>query len=96
MKIFDFLNKNQMDKYNKRVTRLYKNVFDSEEGQEVLSDLIVHNFMLESTEGDPLKEGSRKVVLRILALLNYDSKRLQSMTKKILDVNSKNDNDEDE
>jgi len=94
-KIFDFLNRNQQDKYDKRIARLYKEVFNSDAGQEVLADLIMHSHVLESTEGDLIKEGCRKGTLRILGILNYDPKKLQKMTKKMTSVEEELE-DEDE
>lgn len=84
-KIFDFLNKNKKDKYNQRIASLYKKVFGTVAGQEVLADLIMTGYILESTEGDLLKEGSRKQVLRILSILNYDPVKFQTVMKKMIE-----------
>ena len=91
MKIFNLLNKNESAKYNKRVGMLYKKVFSTPEGKEVLADLIMTGYVLESTEGDLLKEGARKAILRILTLLNYDASKFQALTRKMI-----NSIDEDE
>ena len=91
-KIFKFLMKNDQVGYNKRIARLYKEIFNSPSGQEVLSDLIANSYILETTDADPIKEGIRKGILRILGILNYDQKKFQAITRKITDV----DNIEDE
>ena len=83
LKIVDLLNRNEKAKYNKRISRLYKQVFNSAEGQEVLSDLMMNGYILESTEGDNIKEGIRTSILRILGILQYNPQKFQAMTKKI-------------
>lgn len=95
-KIFKFLNSNDQPRYNKRIARLYKTIFNSPEGEEVLADLIATSYILESTENDAMKEGHRKAILRILAILEYSPSKFQSMTKKILTDTSKINEDEDE
>lgn len=87
-KIFEFLIKNDQARYNKRIAKLYKEVFNSPSGQEVLCDLIANSYILETTEADPVKEGIRKGILRILGILSYDQKKFQAITRKITDVNS--------
>jgi hypothetical protein len=95
-KIFQFLNNNNQVRYNKRVARLYRSIFSTPEGEEVLADLLATGYVLESTEGDLLKEGHRKAILRILAILEYNPAKLQNMTKKILSSTNILEEDEDE
>jgi hypothetical protein len=83
-KIFDFLNKNKAEKYNKRISSLYKKVFSTPDGKEVLADLMMTGYVLESTEGDLIKEGSRKAILRIMAIVNYDATKFQNIVKKMI------------
>ena len=64
-----------------RIISAYKNIFESQQGKEVLADLMqVHN-MLNSTHSPSVhdiyfKEGERNVVLRILSILKTDTKKL--------------------
>jgi hypothetical protein len=99
-KILDFLNQNKKDKYNKRVAELYKKVFGTAAGQEVLADMIMTGFILEGTGGDLIKEGSRLQVLRTLSILNYDPAKFQTTMKKMIEPGIKypedSDLDEDE
>lgn len=83
MRIFKLLQANKQEKYNRRIAKLYHTVFDSEEGQEVLADLIMHGCVLESHDGDNIKEGIRKCVLRILGILDYDPQKFLSLKKKM-------------
>ena len=55
----------------KRRRALYKEVFNSEAGQEVLHDIMRHNYVFNTTQSsDPLEmsfnEGRRAVVLAIM------------------------------
>lgn len=47
---------------------LYKRVFGSRDGREVLLDLMNKNYVLNETGGDVLKEGKRACVLEIMHL----------------------------
>ena len=62
----------------------YRKTFSGPDGQRVLLDLMAAHGMLHSTfpsDGDVnkmlIKEGERNVVLRILALLKEDPKKLE-------------------
>lgn len=59
----------------------YKKVFGSEEGREVLFDLINRYHVLNSHGGDPLKEGQRTVVLDILSRCNIDMVQFDKLLK---------------
>ncbi len=50
----------------------YKKVFGSKDGREILADLIDRNYVLNTTGGDPLKEGRRACVLDIIHLTKLD------------------------
>lgn len=61
----------------------YKEVFDTENGKQVLYDLMKNHFILTPIFGKGLepheifaREGERNVVLKILSLLKYDEKTL--------------------
>lgn len=92
-KIFNFLNNNDQARYNKRISSLYRNIFNTPEGEEVLADLIATGYILESTEGDLLKEGHRKAILRILAVLEYNPNKFKNIERKILVDTNKIDED---
>lgn len=59
----------------------YKNVFGSIEGKEVLFDLMERHFILDSTGGDPIKEGRRVVVLDILKKCNINLADFERLLK---------------
>ena len=65
-----------------QVAKLYKNVFDSEEGQLVLEDLRNRCYCKVSTKSHPdgidLGEGMRTVVLHIENQINYEVKETES------------------
>lgn len=58
---------------------LYKRVFGSKEGKEVLMDLMNRNFMLASTRGDQLKEGRRNAILDIIHLSKISLKSFDEL-----------------
>lgn len=74
-----------MDKANKKLATVkdYKGVFDTPAGKRVLHDLMkTHHFTSPTfvdgtTEGMLLREGERRVVLRILNILKIDLQTLQ-------------------
>lgn len=65
------------------IQRSYRQVFNTEDGKRVLSHLMKNGFITKSTfvAGDPhqtaMNEGSRRVVLSILAFMNKDEKEMQ-------------------
>lgn len=67
--------------------RLYKQVFETPQGQDVLKDLakFCHMQSPSYTPGDPhgtaYKEGMRRVFLRISNYLNMDEVEIQKMFK---------------
>lgn len=58
----------------------YHAVFSTPEGQKVLHDLMIHHGMLSphpaSSDEMLLKEGERRVILRILTFLNTSPQKL--------------------
>lgn len=68
-----------------RVASAYRAVFETPEGELVLAHLAKHGFIFDSTfvQGDQqqtsLNEGSRRVVLSILRMLNTDLNKLRQM-----------------
>ena len=58
---------------------LYKKVFNSRDGKEVLLDLINRNYVLQTTGGDDLKEGRRAAVLDILHLTKISLKSFDEL-----------------
>jgi hypothetical protein len=61
----------------------YKRVFSTEDGHAVLLDLMkTHKIMESNFHENPrihaLQEGERNVILRILKLLNYDVRKLET------------------
>lgn len=60
---------------------VYRRVFGTPEGREVLTDLMNENYILNSHGGDPLKEGARLAVLNILKLVNFDVNEFDKLTK---------------
>ena len=65
----------------KRRKALYKEVFNSEAGQEVLHDIMRHNYVFNTTQSsDPLEmsfnEGRRAVVLAIMHNLQKSPQEL--------------------
>jgi hypothetical protein len=67
------------------VASAYRAVFESPQGEIVLAHLAKHGFVFDSTfvQGDPtatsLNEGSRRMVLSILRMLNTDFNKLRQM-----------------
>ena len=65
------------------IQKSYRQVFNTEDGKRVLSHLMKNGFITKSTfvAGDPhqtaMNEGSRRVVLSILAFMNKDEKEMQ-------------------
>jgi hypothetical protein len=59
----------------------YKQVFSTEQGRTVLFDLMNRNFILDSTNGEPLKEGRRAVVLDILKQVNLSLEQFDQLLK---------------
>ena len=75
-------------KEQKAMIARYKNIFTSEEGQRVLSDMMkVCGMQQSSFDTDPLKmayhEGQRAVVLRILKTINVTEAQLKVWFEKI-------------
>ena len=58
---------------------LYKKVFGSKDGKEVLLDLINRNYVLQSTGGDSIKEGRRSAVLDIIHLSKISLKSFDEL-----------------
>ncbi len=59
----------------------YKKVFSTPEGREVLFDLMDRYYLLNTTGGDPAKEGQRQVILDILTRTNTDLTQLDKILK---------------
>lgn len=64
------------------LTRAYRNVFKTKEGEMVLHDLMkVHHVMSTSFTGDAtqviFREGERNVLLRIMGILKTDPQMIQ-------------------
>lgn len=74
----------------KEIQKAYRQVFNTEEGKQVLSHLMKNSFITRSTfvAGDPhqtaMNEGSRRVVLSILAFINKDEKEMQKQIEQEL------------
>lgn len=70
----------------KRTIALYKSVFNSSEGKQVLFDLMKGNFVLGTTfvPKDPyemaLREGQRYSIIKILAILEIDPEQFVKST----------------
>ncbi|HMV57036.1 MAG TPA: hypothetical protein PKD38_07495 [Nitrospira sp.] len=68
-----------------RVANAYRAVFETPEGEIVLTHLARHGFIFDTTfvQGDPqataLNEGSRRLVLSIMRMLNTDFNKLRQM-----------------
>ena len=78
--------KSQARKSLEKISK-YKQVFGSNDGMDVLYDLMQTHHMLGSTfDGDTTKlifrEGERNVILRILKILKMDAKTLQERLEK--------------
>lgn len=59
----------------------YKRVFATPDGKVVLYDLMSRYHVLNPHDGDPMKEGERKVVLGILRNCNISITELDEMLK---------------
>jgi hypothetical protein len=59
----------------------YKQVFGSENGREVLFDLMNKFHILNPTDGSQLQEGERRVVLHIMSHANIDLNVLDKLLK---------------
>lgn len=78
--------KEALKRYHAQVVE-YKKTFCDEVGEKVLMDLMRAHGMLDShfnvNDSDPyvlaFKEGQRNVVLRILAIIKYDTKKLKTL-----------------
>lgn len=80
------MTKEEKEQINRRAVKAanrvhaYQKVFTSPEGERVLHDMMKAHGMLQSHPANPqemaLKEGERLVILRILALLKTDPKKL--------------------
>lgn len=74
----------------KEIQKSYKQVFNTEDGKLVLSHLMKNGFITKTTfvAGDPhqtaMNEGSRRVVLSILAFMNRDEKEMQKQIEQEL------------
>lgn len=60
---------------------LYKKVFNSPEGREILFDLMNKFHLLNSHKGDPFAEGQRSVVLAILQQTRINLKEFDELLK---------------
>lgn len=60
---------------------LYKKVFSSPEGKEVLIDLMNRNYVLNPTLGELRREGRREAILEILATTNVDMVQFDKLLK---------------
>jgi hypothetical protein len=75
--------KEQVERYGATVAN-YKKTFNDPIGQKVLWDLMqAHHFLRNTFTGDVnealIREGERNVILRIMAILKYDPKKIQQM-----------------
>lgn len=78
--------KQALKRYHAQVIE-YKKTFTDEVGQKVLLDLMKAHGMLDChfnvNDSDPyvlaFKEGQRNVILRILSIIKYDTKKLKSL-----------------
>lgn len=66
----------------------YKKIFSTDEGREVLSDLMnVHNVLSSTFDINAnvmaLREGERNVVLRIMTILKITPKEMQALAEEI-------------
>jgi hypothetical protein len=74
----------------KEIQKSYRQVFNTEDGKLVLSHLMKNGFITKTTfvAGDPhqtaMNEGSRRVVLSILAFMNRDEKEMQKQIEQEL------------
>lgn len=74
----------------KEIQKSYRQVFNTEDGKVVLSHLMKNGFIAKTTfvVGDPhqtaMNEGSRRVVLSILAFINRDEKEMQKQIEQEL------------
>jgi len=64
---------------------LYKQVFLTEQGKEVLRNLMDNFHILNSHNGDAYKEGQRSVVLYILQNCNMNIDRFDQLVKDYLE-----------
>lgn len=62
-----------------RLIQDYNTVFSTDEGKNVLMDLMERGFLLRKTEGDLRNEGRRELILEILFNLSYDVKAIMEM-----------------
>ncbi len=78
------MNNNFFERFNKKRC-VYKEVFNTPQGQKILQDLYVFCGQNRSTHvaGDPYgsayNEGMRRVFLRIQQFVNVDEKKLQQI-----------------
>ena len=75
--------KNKNDKEVEARDRIiqYKKVFSSQDGKEVLFDLMNKNFILYSHKGDAFSEGRRAAVLDILSMCNINLSEFDRLLK---------------
>jgi hypothetical protein len=72
------------------IQRSYRQVFNTEDGKVVLSHLMKNGFVTRTTHvaGDPhqsaMNEGSRRIVLSILAFMHKDEKQMQEQIEQEL------------
>lgn len=70
-------------------TAMYRAVFDTPQGQRVLSDICKHSFVFDSTfvRGDShetsLNEGARRLALSILRILRKDMRELMKLNEEL-------------
>lgn len=62
-----------------RLIQDYNKVFSTEEGKNVLMDMMERSYLLSKTDGDQLKEGRRELILEVLFNLSYDVTALLTM-----------------
>jgi hypothetical protein len=74
----------------KEIQKCYRQVFGTEDGKRVLSHLMKNGFVTKTTfvAGDThqtaMNEGSRRLVLSILAFINRDEKEMQKQIEQEL------------
>lgn len=74
-----FFKKNRQE--GRDLTIAYKKVFGTSEGKTVLFDLMNRFHVLNAHTGDPLSEGQRAVVLRILHQVGVNMEELDRMIR---------------
>lgn len=62
-------------------TIMYKRFFASNDGREILYDLMDRNFIIESHKGDAFSEGRRAAILDIIHFCKVDLKLFDELLK---------------